>query len=83
VTALLRLDHAGAAEKAAAVVPLTSPIAAARADIQVHQGCPEDAIELLYELDELDGDGLTQLVALLHGAERDQDAQGRVRQVAR
>ena len=76
VTALLRLDHVGAAEKAAAAVPLTSPIAVARADIQVHQGCPEDAIRLLYELEnELDEDGLTQLVALLHGAERDNEAQ--------
>ena len=75
VTALLRLDHVGAAEGAAADAPLTSSIAAARADIQVHKGCPEEAIKLLQELDGLDEDGLIHLVGLLHGAERDDEAQ--------
>ena len=75
VTALLRLDNVGAAEKAAEAAPLTSPIAAARADIQVHKGCPKKAIELLQKQENLDEDGLIQLVALLHGAERDDEAQ--------
>jgi tetratricopeptide (TPR) repeat protein len=76
VAALLRLDHVDAAGKAVATMPLTSPIVAARADIQVQQGCPENAIKLLRELGtKLDEDGVTQLVALLHGAERDDDAQ--------
>ena len=75
VTALVRLDHVGAAEGAAADAPLTSSIAAARADIQVHKGCPEEAIKLLQELDDLDEDGLIHLVGLLHGAERDDEAQ--------
>jgi tetratricopeptide (TPR) repeat protein len=76
VTALLHLDQVDAAEKQAAAAPLTSPIAAARADIQVHKGRPKKAIKLLRKLEEeLDEDGLTQLVALLHGAERDKKAQ--------
>jgi tetratricopeptide (TPR) repeat protein len=76
VTALLRLDQVSAAEEAVADAPGTSPIAAARADIQVHKGCPERAIELLREIEqELDEDGLIQLVALLHGVERDNEAQ--------
>jgi tetratricopeptide (TPR) repeat protein len=76
VGALLRLDQVDAAQEAVEAVPRTSPIVAARADIQVHQGCPENAIKLLRGLEaELDEDGLTQLVALLHGAERDDDAQ--------
>jgi tetratricopeptide (TPR) repeat protein len=76
VTALLHLDQVDAAEKEAAAAPLTSPIAAARADIQVHKGRPKKAIKLLRKLEEeLDEDGLTQLVALLHGAERDKKAQ--------
>ncbi len=76
VAALLRLDQVDAAEEAVADAPWTSPIVAARADIQVHKGCPESAIKLLREIEpELDEDGLTQLVALLHGAERDGEAQ--------
>ena len=76
VAALLRLDQVDAAEEAVADAPWTSPIVAARADIQVHKGCPEGAIKLLREIEpELDEDGLTQLVALLHGAERDGEAQ--------
>jgi len=76
VTALLRLDQVDAAEEAVAGAPRTSPIVAARADIQVHKGCPESAIKLLREIEpELDEDGLTQLVTLLHGAERDGEAQ--------
>jgi tetratricopeptide (TPR) repeat protein len=76
VTALLRLGQVDAAEEAVADAPWTSPIVAARADIQVHKGCPESAIELLREIEpELDDDGLTQLVTLLHGAERDSEAQ--------
>src|SRR5262245_10633 len=76
VTALLRLDQVDAAEEAVAGAPRTSPIVAARADIQVHKGYPESAIKLLREIEpELDEDGLTQLVTLLHGAERDGEAQ--------
>jgi tetratricopeptide (TPR) repeat protein len=76
VTALLRLDQVDAAEEAVAGEPRISPIAAARADIQVHRGYPEKAIELLREIrPQLDEDGLIQLVALLHGVERDNEAQ--------
>jgi tetratricopeptide (TPR) repeat protein len=76
VAALLRLDQVDAAEEAVAAEPWTSPIVAARADIQVHKGCPRSAIKLLSDIEpELDEDGLTQLVALLHGAERDGEAQ--------
>ena len=76
VAALLRLDQVDAAEEAVAAAPWTSPIVAARADIQVHKGCPASAIKLLRDIEpELDEDGLTQLVALLHGAERDSEAQ--------
>jgi len=76
VAALLRQDHVDAAEEAVEAAPQTSPIVAARADIQVHRGCPESAIKLLREIEaQLDEDGLTQLVALLHGAERDSEAQ--------
>src|SRR6266516_2251077 len=76
VTALLRSGQVDAAEKEAAAAPLTSPIAAARADIEVHKGRPKKAIKLLRKLEkELDEDGLRQLVALLHGAERDKKAQ--------
>ena len=42
VAALLRLDQVDAAEEAVAAEPRTSPIVAARADIQVHQGCPKE-----------------------------------------
>jgi tetratricopeptide (TPR) repeat protein len=76
VTALLRLDQVDAAEGEVKDRPRTSPIAAARADIQVHRGYPEAAIKLLREIEPgLDEDGLRQLVALLHGAERDREAQ--------
>jgi tetratricopeptide (TPR) repeat protein len=75
VETLLRMDRADDAEKAAETAPTTSSIAATRADIQIHKGCPENAIKLLYELGtELDEEGLTQLVTLLHGAERDHEA---------
>jgi tetratricopeptide (TPR) repeat protein len=75
VEALLRMDLADDAEKAAGTAPMTSSIAAARADIQIHKGYPENAIKLLCEFGtELDEEGLTQLVTLLHGAERDDEA---------
>jgi len=79
VTALLRLDRPDAAEDVAAKAtgdgPPSSPIACALADIQVHRGCPENAIYLLWELKgALDDQGLRQLVTLLIGADRDTDA---------
>jgi tetratricopeptide (TPR) repeat protein len=77
VTALLRLDLPDAAEHAAACapLPLSSPIASAQADVQVHKGYPEQAISLLRQLGSaLDEDGLRQVVTLLHGADRDKDA---------
>ena len=75
VTALLRMDQSDTAEAEAADAPLTSSIAVARADIQVHKGCPQNAIELLRELGtQLNEDGLTHLVTLLYGADRDEEA---------
>ena len=79
VTALLRLDQAAAAEQvaadAAADAPLSSPIASAQADVQVYKGYPDRAINLLRRLGStLDEDSLRQLVTLLHGADRDEEA---------
>src|SRR5215471_7541422 len=79
VTALLRLDWADAAEQvaddAAAHAPLSSPIASAQADVQVYKGYPDRAINLLRRLGSaLDEESLRQLVTLLHGADRDEEA---------
>ena len=75
VKALLRMDQGDTLRREAADARSTSSIAAARADIQVHKGFPEDAIELLFQLGaQLNEDGLTQLVTLLFGAERDEEA---------
>jgi tetratricopeptide (TPR) repeat protein len=75
VKVLLRMDRADDAQAEAADVRLTSSVAAARADIQVHIGCPRDAIELMLKLGtQLDENGLTQLVTLLLDAERDEEA---------
>jgi tetratricopeptide (TPR) repeat protein len=63
------------ADEAATYAPLNSPVACARADIQVHRGRPEEAISILYRLRHaLDDQGLRQLVTLLIGADRDEDA---------
>jgi tetratricopeptide (TPR) repeat protein len=79
VTALLRLGQADAAERVAADAavhaPLSSPIASAQADVQVYRGYPDRAINLLRRLRrQLDEGSLRQLVALLHGADRDEEA---------
>lgn len=75
VVALLRMGEADAAWAEAGSAPLTSPIASARADVHVHNGYPEYAIKLLGRLgSELDEEGIRQLVALLHGADRDEEA---------
>jgi tetratricopeptide (TPR) repeat protein len=77
VTALLRLDLPDEAGQVATCtpLPLSSPIASAQADVQVHKGYPEQAISLLRPLGSaLDEDSLRQLVTLLHGADRDEEA---------
>ena len=75
VKALLRMDRGDDAQAETADVRLTSSIAAALADIQVHKGFPRDAIDLMFKLRaQLDENGLTQLVTLLLGAERDEEA---------
>jgi tetratricopeptide (TPR) repeat protein len=79
VTALLRMNQPDEAEEvagdAAAYSPLCSLIASAQADVQVHKGYPDRAIEILRRLGgALDEDGLRQLVTLLHGADRDEEA---------
>ena len=87
VTALLRLNQPDAAEQVAADAArrsrLSSPIASAQADVQVHKGYPERAIHLLQQLeDALDEDGVRQLVTLLHGADRDEEADDGLRRLA-
>jgi tetratricopeptide (TPR) repeat protein len=79
VTALLRLNQPNEAEQVAADAAgrsrRSSLIASAQADVQVHKGYPERAIHLLQQLeDALDEDGVRQLVTLLHGADRDEEA---------
>jgi tetratricopeptide (TPR) repeat protein len=79
VTALLRLGQADAAEQVAADAavraPLSSAIASAEADVQVYKGYPDRAINLLGRLGSaLDESSLRQLVTLLHGADRDEEA---------
>jgi tetratricopeptide (TPR) repeat protein len=82
VTALLRLGRPDAVEQAELVAadaavhaPLSSPIASAQADVQVYKGYPDRAINLLHRLGSaLDEASLRQLVTLLHGADRDEEA---------
>jgi tetratricopeptide (TPR) repeat protein len=81
VTVLLRLNRPDAAEEArdvageAAAYGRTSPIACAQADIHVHNGYPEKAIALLRErVAMLDDHGIRQLITLLIGADRRDEA---------
>ena len=79
VTALLRLGQLDEAEQVAAdaavQVPPSSPVASAHAAVQVCKGYPDRAITLLRRLGSaLDEGGLRQLVTLLHGADRDEEA---------
>jgi len=79
VTVLLRLGQFDAAEQVAADAavhaPPSSPIASAQADVQVYMGYPDRAINLLRRLGgALDEGSLRQLVTLLHGADRDEEA---------
>jgi tetratricopeptide (TPR) repeat protein len=73
--ALIRTGKADDAQAEAACVQLISSVAVAWAEVKVHQGCPRDAIELMLKLGvRLDESGLTQLVILLLGAERNAEA---------
>ena len=75
VKTLLRMDRGDDAQAETADVRLTSSVAAALADIQVHKGFPRDAIDLMFKLRaQLDENGVTQLVTLLLCAERDEEA---------
>lgn len=76
IRALIRMGKADDAHAEAARVELISSVAVAWAEIKVHEGHPKDAIELMLKLGvrRLDESGLTQLVILLLGAERDAEA---------